>query len=98
MSLLTHFSSTFIDVVVFLTNLYSFHRLDAMQGIFHGNAPPDTLMNLYLVHLILSRLVTEVFDGEGPSPTGLGSRYNGTQPGNLPNQYNLNFYPWEFIP
>lgn len=87
MSLMTTFSTTLLDLVVFLTNLISFHRLDAMHGVFHGNAPPDILMNLFLVHKILARLIFAT-DDTPLAGLGLGSRNNETQ---TPNQ---SAWPW----
>jgi hypothetical protein len=88
--LLATISSTILDLIVLLANLVSFHRLDVMNGGFHGNGPPDLLMNFLIIHKVLSLLRAP--HGEVAPHASLGSRNNGTNQASI--QYSLTDWPW----
>lgn len=48
---MTALSSTFVDLIIFLTNLYGFHRLEV------GGNGHNLLMSMYFVHKILNRVL-----------------------------------------
>ncbi len=64
---MTALSSTLVDLVIFVTNLYSFNRLEARIG--DGQ---DMLMSMYFVHKIINRLLVWVCEylGIPPLPRG----------------------------
>jgi hypothetical protein len=64
---MTALSSTLVDLVIFVTNLYSFNRLEARVG--DGQ---DMLMSMYFVHTIINRLLvwTCEYLGIPPLPRG----------------------------
>lgn len=87
---ITTISSTILDLFVFLANLVSFHRLDVMNGGFHGNGPPDLLMNFLIIHKVLSLLRAPY--GEVAPYASPGPRNNGTSQAST--QYSLSDWPW----
>lgn len=64
---MTALSSTLVDLVIFITNLYSFNRLEAR--IVDGQ---DMLMSAFFVHKILNCLLVWFSDylGIPPLPRG----------------------------
>lgn len=64
---MTALSSTLVDLVIFITNLYSFNRLEAR--VADGQ---DVLMSAFFVHKILNRALVWACDylGIPPLPRG----------------------------